>query len=62
MKRGGQLRIGISGWRYPGWRGKFYPKGLPQHFDNDAKVHAPFDAIQLAKRLNVEWSPTKRRI
>lgn len=31
------------------------------YFDNDAKVHAPFDAIQLAKRLNVEWSPTKRR-
>lgn len=23
-------RIGISGWRYAGWRGKFYPKGLPQ--------------------------------
>ena len=24
------VRIGISGWRYSGWRGKFYPKGLPQ--------------------------------
>lgn len=24
------VRIGISGWSYPGWRGKFYPKGLPQ--------------------------------
>jgi len=22
--------IGISGWRYAGWRGKFYPEGLPQ--------------------------------
>jgi uncharacterized protein YecE (DUF72 family) len=33
MKRrggSGALRIGISGWRYPEWRGKFYPKGLPQ--------------------------------
>jgi uncharacterized protein YecE (DUF72 family) len=20
--------IGTSGWSYPGWRGKFYPKGL----------------------------------
>jgi len=29
MKRGGELRVGISGWRYPGWRGKFYPKDLP---------------------------------
>lgn len=24
------MRIGISGWRYPPWRGEFYPKGLPQ--------------------------------
>jgi len=23
-------RIGISGWRYPGWRGDFYPEGLAQ--------------------------------
>ncbi|HSI50290.1 MAG TPA: DUF72 domain-containing protein [Ideonella sp.] len=27
---GGQLRIGISGWRYAPWRGKFYPPGLAQ--------------------------------
>jgi uncharacterized protein YecE (DUF72 family) len=26
----GTIRIGISGWRYPGWRGDFYPPGLPQ--------------------------------
>ncbi|WP_439894165.1 DUF72 domain-containing protein (plasmid) [Ralstonia sp. 25C] len=24
------VRIGISGWRYAGWRGVFYPKGLAQ--------------------------------
>lgn len=24
------IRIGISGWRYPPWRGVFYPKGLAQ--------------------------------
>lgn len=24
------IRIGISGWRYPPWRGSFYPKGLRQ--------------------------------
>ena len=24
------IRIGISGWRYPPWRGTFYPKDLPQ--------------------------------
>jgi uncharacterized protein YecE (DUF72 family) len=26
----GDVRIGISGWRYAGWRGDFYPKGLGQ--------------------------------
>ncbi len=25
-----RVRIGISGWRYPPWRGTFYPKDLPQ--------------------------------
>jgi uncharacterized protein YecE (DUF72 family) len=29
--RAGAIRIGVSGWRYPPWRGgAFYPKGLPQ--------------------------------
>lgn len=26
----GKIRIGISGWRYPAWRGVFYPPKLPQ--------------------------------
>jgi len=26
----GRVRIGISGWNYKGWRGKFYPARLPQ--------------------------------
>ncbi len=26
-------RIGVSGWRYPSWRGDFYPKGLPQRLE-----------------------------
>jgi uncharacterized protein YecE (DUF72 family) len=26
----GDIRIGISGWRYKPWRGVFYPKGLTQ--------------------------------
>jgi uncharacterized protein YecE (DUF72 family) len=25
--------IGVSGWRYPRWRGDFYPKGLPQRLE-----------------------------
>lgn len=28
--RPGQVRIGVSGWRYARWRGDFYPRGLPQ--------------------------------
>jgi uncharacterized protein YecE (DUF72 family) len=27
----GAIFIGISGWRYPPWRGGFYPAGLAQH-------------------------------
>lgn len=26
----GRPFVGISGWRYAGWRGDFYPRGLPQ--------------------------------
>jgi uncharacterized protein YecE (DUF72 family) len=26
----GRIRIGISGWTYAPWRGRFYPAGLPQ--------------------------------
>ncbi len=28
--RAQRVRIGISGWKYPPWRGVFYPPGLPQ--------------------------------
>jgi uncharacterized protein YecE (DUF72 family) len=30
MNSSGAVRTGISGWRYPPWRGVFYPPGLPQ--------------------------------
>ena len=30
MGTSGDIRIGIAGWRYEGWRGKFYPPGLVQ--------------------------------
>ncbi len=26
----GEIRVGISGWSYGGWRGDFYPRGLRQ--------------------------------
>lgn len=33
------VRIGISGWRYAPWRGRFYPKGLPQHSELAYAAH-----------------------
>jgi uncharacterized protein YecE (DUF72 family) len=30
MSLSGDIRIGISGWRYKGWRGSFYPPKLAQ--------------------------------
>ena len=29
----GRFHVGVSGWRYPAWRGDFYPKGLPQRLE-----------------------------
>lgn len=28
-----RIVVGISGWRYPPWRGVFYPEGLPQRLE-----------------------------
>src|SRR3990170_311363 len=30
MADSGDIRIGISGWRYGPWRGVFYPEKMPQ--------------------------------
>lgn len=30
VKQRHDVRVGISGWRYPSWRGTFYPRGLAQ--------------------------------
>jgi len=51
----GQLRIGISGWRYAGWRGKFYPKDLVQDRElefaatsfNSVEINGSFYSLQL---------------
>ena len=42
----GRVRIGISGWRYAGWRKKFYPAGLAQRRELEfAAQH--FDSIEI---------------
>jgi uncharacterized protein YecE (DUF72 family) len=49
-----EIRIGISGWRYPLWRGPFYPKGLPQREElryaaqrlNSVEINGSFYSLQ----------------
>ncbi len=40
------IHIGISGWRYAGWRGVFYPKGLAQARELDYASRA-VDTIEI---------------
>ncbi len=41
-----KVRIGISGWRYPPWRGKFYPENLPQRLELHY-ASRQFDTIEI---------------
>jgi uncharacterized protein YecE (DUF72 family) len=43
---GGIVRIGISGWTYPPWRGNFYPKGLP-HADELSYASRQVETIEI---------------
>jgi len=48
------VRIGISGWTYPRWRGTFYPRGLPQREElryaaermNSVEINGSFYSLQ----------------
>jgi uncharacterized protein YecE (DUF72 family) len=42
----GRARIGVSGWRYAGWRGVFYPEDLAQRREL-AYASRVFDSIEL---------------
>lgn len=54
----GDIRVGISGWRYVPWRGTFYPKGLIQknelHYAsrtvNSIEINGSFYALQNPER------------
>ncbi len=46
MTKAGCVRIGISGWRYAPWRGKFYPKGLRQK-DELAYAAGKFRTVEI---------------
>ena len=54
MSRPGAVRIGISGWTYPPWRGAFYPANLPHTREleyasrtfNSIEVNGTFYSLQ----------------
>jgi uncharacterized protein YecE (DUF72 family) len=46
MPRKAEVRIGLSGWNYKGWRGKFYPKGLRQR-DELAYAARCFNSLEV---------------
>jgi gas vesicle protein len=46
MSRQGEIRIGISGWRYKGWRGVFYPEKLAQRRELEF-ASSRFNTIEL---------------
>jgi uncharacterized protein YecE (DUF72 family) len=45
-KHRGEVRIGLSGWTYKSWRGRFYPKGLP-HARELAHVASVFPTVEI---------------
>jgi uncharacterized protein YecE (DUF72 family) len=58
-----EIRIGTSGWRYPPWRGDFYPRGLVQRREleylsrrmNSAEINGSFYSLQRPERYR-EWA------
>jgi len=52
-----KIRIGISGWRYPPWRGVFYPEELPQR-EELAYASRQFNTIEINGSFYSLQSPT----
>jgi uncharacterized protein YecE (DUF72 family) len=44
--RPGTVRVGLSGWTYKSWRGRFYPEGLP-HKRELAHVGSIFPTVEI---------------
>ncbi len=66
MRAAGDIRIGISGWRYKGWRGKFYPDGLAQRRElefasrkfNSIELNGSFYSLQRPESFASWYSET----
>ncbi|PWK86704.1 DUF72 domain-containing protein [Fulvimonas soli] len=54
------LRIGISGWRYAAWRGRFYPPGLPQR-EELAYAARRFPSVELNGSFHALQRPSSYR-
>jgi uncharacterized protein YecE (DUF72 family) len=64
----GEIRIGISGWRYDGWRGAFYPDKLPQRSElhyaaerfNSIELNGTFYSLQRPEFFQNWYEDTPR--
>ncbi len=61
--KSGEIRIGISGWNYKGWRGQFYPVGLPHKRElsyaadtfNSVEINGTFYSLKRPENF-LKWS------
>jgi uncharacterized protein YecE (DUF72 family) len=61
-----ELRIGVSGWRYPPWRGVFYPEGLAQRRElefisrqlNSVEINGSFYSLQRPQSYRAWYEQT----
>lgn len=57
-----EIRVGVSGWTFEGWRGSFYPEALPRkdelkymtHTLNSLEINGTFYALQKPETFR-EW-------
>jgi uncharacterized protein YecE (DUF72 family) len=60
------IRVGISGWTYAPWRGKFYPPGLPQRLElayagrrfNALEINGTFYSLQRPSSFQTWYQAT----
>jgi uncharacterized protein YecE (DUF72 family) len=61
-----EIRVGISGWTYPPWRGNFYPRGLPQKLElayasrrfNALEINGTFYSLQRPSTFDAWYEAT----
>ncbi|VVJ15071.1 Uncharacterised protein [Amycolatopsis camponoti] len=66
MRKIAEIRTGTSGWRYPPWRGVFYPPGLAQRREleylsrrmNTVEINGSFYSLQRPERYRAWFDET----